>query len=243
MPTIPSQPQSFDRPINWAALIESVLLGGAAVVLLTKALRGVLTFYIHPRYTPLIIVCSTVLLLIAGIRARMIFGHVPESLSGKEWRYLLLAVPLLLGTLVPARPLGANALANTTDVGGALTASAPTDGNTEQWNLLQWATALSVRGDDLNGKAADVVGFAYHDPARPLDGFFVVRYVIICCTADSNGVNLPVVWKGGAALPTDTWVRVRGVLGTNTIDGKAGPALLASSVEPVPQPTNPYLYP
>ena len=243
MQLVSMQSTPTERAISWPALVETAILGLVGVILLAKALGGVLIFYIHPRYTPLIIACGIVLLLVAGIRALTILTYTPESFTGRSGRYLLLAIPLLLGTLVPARPLGANALANATDVGSALTASAPLDDNTAQWNLLQWATALSVRGDQLNGKPADVVGFVYNDPARPLDGFFVVRYVIICCTADSNGVRLPVVWKGGTALKPDSWVQVRGILGTTTIDNRSVPALLATAVEPTTQPANPYLYP
>jgi putative membrane protein len=243
MQTVTTQLTPTERAINWPALIETALLGIAATVLLAKVLHGVLIFYIHPRYTPLIIACSVLLLLVAGMRASTIFSFTPESLRGRSGYYVLLAIPLLLGTFVPARPLGANVLANGTDVAGALSASAPIDDNTAQWNLLQWATALSVRGDQLNGTAVDVVGFVFHDPAHPLNGFFVVRYVIICCTADGNGVNLPVVWKSTSAPKVDTWVRVRGVLGVTIIDDKPVPAVLATAVEPVTQPANPYLYP
>ena len=239
-----SPPSSLaERAISWPAVVETAILGIMGNILLAKAMNSVLIFYIHPRYTPLIIVCGIVLLLVAGIRALTILTYTPESFGGRVGRYWLLAIPLLLGTLVPARPLGADALANTTDVGSALTASAPVDDNTAQWNLLQWATALSVRGDQLNGKAADVVGFVYYDPARPLDGFFIVRYVIICCTADGNGVHLPVVWKGQTPLKADSWVRVSGTLGTTMINNQSMPALLATAVEPVAQPANPYLYP
>lgn len=231
-----------DRQINWAALIETALLAGTAAVMLTKALRGVLIFYIHPRYTPLVIGCGVLLLLVAGARMCAIYGRPPEPLAGRRLGYLLLLLPVLLGTLVPARPLGAGAL-DTQAINTGLAADAlPSDDKSETWNLLQWATALSVR-DGLDGRPADVVGFVYRDPARPFDGFFVVRYVLTCCTADSNGVGLPVVWKDGAALKNDRWVRVRGTIGSATIAGKSEPALIAAQVEPVPPPSSPYLYP
>jgi putative membrane protein len=233
------------RPLNWPAMVEAGLLGGAAAVLLTKALRGVLEYYIHPRYTPLVIVCGVVLLLVAAARARAILGP-PESFRGRRLAYLALLVPVLLGTLVPARPLGGGALSSgalNADVAAARRA-AVYDGDTTGWNLLQWATALSVSDEaTLAGKPADVVGFVYHDPARPFEGFFVVRYVVTCCTADSNGVGLPVVWKDGPALKADSWVRVRATLGTATVGGRPQPALIATAVEPVPQPSPPYLYP
>jgi putative membrane protein len=243
MQSIPAPSSPTERVINPPALIETCLLGAAAAMLLTKAAHGVLIFYIHPRYTPLIIACALLLLLVAAIRATTMLTFTPESLQGRRGHYLLLTIPFLLGTLVPARPLGANALSSTTDISTVLGANVPTDDDTSTWNLLQWATALSVRGEQLNGKAVDVVGFVYHDPARPIAGFFVVRYVIICCTADSNGVHLPVVWNGSVELKADSWVRVRGRLGTTMIENKTVPALIATLVEPTEQPASPYLYP
>jgi uncharacterized repeat protein (TIGR03943 family) len=228
-----------ERPLNWAALIETAVLTLTAVMLLAKAQRGALAFYIHPRYTPLVVACGVVLLLTAGARMRAIFGRAPESVRG--WRYLVLALPLLLGTLVPARPLGAHALSGLSTSATFGDASLATE-DSRQWNILQWAMALSIQDEGLLGQEADVVGFVYHDPARPLDGFFAARYVISCCTADGSAAGLPVVWRG-ATLPLDSWVRVRGTIGTATIDGQVQPAVIATSVEPVERPANPYLYP
>jgi uncharacterized repeat protein (TIGR03943 family) len=231
------------RRLNWAALIESVLLGGTAAMLLAKVWSGTLVYYIHTRYTPLIVVCAVMLAAVAAARLHAFVTGLAEPLHLMRWRYLLAALPLLLGALVPARPLGSDALSGATLNLSVATGADVLGDDTGQWNLLEWVTALSVRGDELQGHAADVIGFVYHDPARSLDGFFVVRYVVTCCTADSNGAGLPVIWPGGAALLPDGWVRVRGKLGTTTLAGQVAPALIATSVENVPRPVNPYLYP
>ena len=55
--------------------------------------------------------------------------------------------------------------------------------------------------------------------------------------------GLPVLWEGGAGLPTDTWVRVQGTLDLVTLNGTRVPAIAATSVEPVDQPEFPYLFP
>ncbi len=235
--------QTAPPALDWAALIEATLLGATAAMLLAKLASGALVYYIHPRYTPLIATCAVVLLLMAAARFRALIRAPGEIPARPRWRHLLLALPLLLGTLVPARPLGAEAISGALlDPGSALDANA-LDDDSRQWNLLQWATALSVRGDELHDQPADVVGFVYHDPQRPLDGFFVVRYVVTCCTADSNGVGLPVSWHGGAALPANSWVHVRGTLSTATLNGHVEPTFNAGTVETVAQPENPYMYP
>lgn len=238
-----TQNQPAEPPLNWAALIETALLGCCATMLLTKALRGVLVFYIHPRYTPLVFVCGIVLALLAFVRMRAIFGSPPEPITGQRIAYLALGVAVLLGTLVPARPLGASTVSVTSlaQPVGAGQSLIP-EGDSRQWDLLQWGVALSVHGETLAGKPVDVQGFVFHDPAAEQEGFVIARYVLSCCTADGSATGMPVIWQGGSELPADSWVQVRGTLGTITRDGVLEPALLAESVELIEQPKNPYLY-
>lgn len=230
------------RCLNGAALSETLLLGGFGVMLLLKAGGGVLAYYIHPRYAPLVIAGALVLLLLAAVRARAI-GAGGESARGRWPGYLLLLLPLLIGLFVPARPLGADALpADTTVTSGAGQGGIPLDGDTADWTLLQWGTALAVGGRDIRGAAVDVTGFVYQHPQRTFPGFTVARYAIVCCIADVKGIGVPVAWPAGGALPVNGWVRVRGTFGRTTIGGQETPAILATTVEPVAQPAEPYLY-
>jgi putative membrane protein len=232
------------RPLNMVVLTEALLLGGIAALFLARWLRGQLSFYIHPRYSLLVIVASLVLLLMAAVRLRAVYSGDTGRRPG--WVYLLLAAPLLLGALVPARPLGADTLAGrglelNAVADGGRAALLPTD--TTSWNLLDWGTALSIRGEELTGSGADVVGFVFQDEQLGPDAFYAVRYVVTCCAADGAAVGLPVVWAGGGDLPMNTWVRVRGTIDQAALAGVTQPVLRAESVEPVPQPTSPYLYP
>ncbi len=86
------------RPIDYRALTEVALPGGTATLLLVKGLRGQLDYYIHPRYTLLAVASALVLLLMAGARLHAVFSERPTR--GPGWVALLLALPLLLGTLV-----------------------------------------------------------------------------------------------------------------------------------------------
>jgi putative membrane protein len=231
------------RAPNMVVLTEVSLLGGTAALLLIKWLRGQLSFYIHPRYTALMLVAAALLLLMAAVRLRGVFSSPGSRLS---WVHLLLATPLLFGALVPARPLGADTLAgrgvelNTVGTSGR---AASLGGDTTGWNLLDWSTALTVRGPELEGSPADVVGFVFQDEELGPDAFYVVRYVVTCCAADGAGVGLPVEWAGGAALPENSWVRVRGTIASATLAGAEQPVLRAEAVDPVGQPESPYLYP
>ena len=230
------------RRINLTALIETLLLGGLGVMLLLKAGGGVLAYYIHPRYAPLVIAGAAVLLIIAAVRARAI-GVAGEPARGRWSGYVLLLLPLLIGLFVPARPLGADALpADTTVASGAGQGGIPLDGDTADWTLLQWGTALAIGGRDIQGATVDVTGFVYQNPQRSFPGFTVARYAIVCCIADVKGIGVPVAWPAGIELPVNSWVRVRGTLGRTMIGGQETPAILPTTVEPVAQPVEPYLY-
>ncbi len=238
-----TMPRAASRPLNTIVLAEVALMGGMAVLLLARWLRGQLSYYIHPRYSLLVAVAGLLLLLMAAVRLRSLFA---ASTGRPGWGYLLLATPLLLGAFIPARPLGADTLAgrgtelNTVPDSGRAARLAD---DTSTWNLLDWGTALSVRGEALAGSPADVVGFVFHDAALGADAFYAVRYVVTCCAADGAGVGLPVVWAGGGTLIENSWVRVRGRIDQATLDGVEQPVLRAETVEPVPEPENPYLYP
>lgn len=231
------------RPINYAALAEVLMLMGTAALLLVTWERGTLAYYIHPRYTILVLLAALMLFLMGGARLRDIFR--PQPGQHLSVLHLMLALPLLLGVLVPAQPLGADTLAGRgLDLTMAPLPGQVVTGDPAEWNLLQWALALPVQGEDLQGETVDVVGFVFQDTSIDQDGFYVVRYVITCCAADGAAAALPVIWPGGEALPADTWVQVQGRLATITLsDGQIRPAVAATSVEPVVQPESPYLFP
>lgn len=71
-----------DRPLNYTAITEVLLLGGTALLLLVKWLRGQIPFYIHPRYTALVVVAGVILLLMAIVRARAIYAEQSPNRPG-----------------------------------------------------------------------------------------------------------------------------------------------------------------
>jgi uncharacterized repeat protein (TIGR03943 family) len=225
------------------ALIEIAILSGTATLLLARWLRGQLNYYIHPRYSLLIVAAALLLLLLALVQLRVL---IDGSRGRPSWGYLLLATPLLLGTLIPARPLGADTLA-----GRGVELNRTLDGSrvpqltndTRRWTLLDWGSALSVQGEALRGEPVDIIGFVFHDQTLGRDAFYAVRYVVTCCAADGAGVGLPVVWNSGAMLPEDSWVRVTGSIDWVPLAGVEQLVIRADRVEPIAEPDDPYLYP
>lgn len=240
---------SHDHTQDW---LKTALLAGLGLYFVYNIVTGNLTNYINVRFAWLAYVAAGVFLLLAVSNAmRLLRPHThgehdhDHDHGSLSWGMLaIVAIPLVLGTLVPSRPLGAEAIGADINmnavVGDNVTtfSIAPLDRN-----VLDWIRAFNS-GDDLasfNGQEADVTGFVYRDDTMPENQFLVARFTISCCVADSMAVGLPVVWD--EALPEDTWVRVMGRFELSDFRGEPRPTLRPTSVDVVEQPEHPYLYP
>ncbi len=164
---------------------------------------------------------------------------------------LVIAIPLLLGLIIPARPLGSSALTNRgvdaaapliRRVGGSATTlnQATTDRS-----VLDWVSLFSAASDPgiYSGQDAQVTGFVYHDPRLPKNQFFVSRFVITCCVADASALGMLVTWTGSEKLAENGWVQVKGSIFTATVGGQVLPGITAQAVDPIATPDQPYLSP
>lgn len=167
---------------------------------------------------------------------------------GVSWNALLiLSVPLVLGTLVPSQPLGADALSgsiNTTAAVGVTSANTFTIAP-ENRNVLDWLRVFSATSDfsTLEGQPADVVAFVYKEPGMADNEFMAARFTLSCCVADASAIGLPVLWDDAAELSPDTWVQVTGAMTVEQVGEETRPVLHAELVTVVDQPEHPYLYP
>ena len=251
---------------RWERTIKGLVLIGLALFLTNSILDGSLLFYISRRFAWLTWVATILLLLLAFAYQRppsTIQQHDHEQDGGHHqdqhhrhrgesaWIALaLVALPLLLGLLVPPRPLGAQAVGmrevNTDGMGLGDDGLTLTRITTER-NILDWLRAFSAADDPVSfsGQAAQVVGFVYRDDTFNADQFMVSRFVVSCCVADATVLGLIVSWRDSAALPLDTWVEVHGTFqpGQFELKGRSSPILVAASVTPTGPPNQPYLYP
>jgi len=163
---------------------------------------------------------------------------------------ILLAIPLILGVIVPARPLSTSSL-NTRGMSLSAPVSigqqsiqtmeiAPDDRT-----VLDWIKIINYEQDlsPYLGKSANVIGFVYHDPRLKTDQFMVGRFVITCCAADAFAIGMAVDWPDSANLVDNSWVNVKGTVDVLTIDGQKVPVIHAQAVNPIQAPEQPYLYP
>jgi uncharacterized repeat protein (TIGR03943 family) len=160
----------------------------------------------------------------------------------------ILAVPLLFGTLFPSQPLGAAAMGGNPRSNPAVVhRSGPPLKEPNAWNVQEWQSAM-IHGVHpkswFDGQKADLIGFVVRPPDIPAGDFIAARFVMYHCAADARGVAMLVTWKDAAKLSDDTWVRVRGTVRLDQINGGPVMRLHADSVDDtIGEPEAPYLTP
>lgn len=245
-----------DRQTTVQLWVKALLMIGLGVYFVYNIASGSITNYVNERFAWLSYVAAALFLLIGGFSIWHLLSdhghehdahdhdHVHEPIS---WRVLaILAVPLVLGTLIPSKPLGAEAIS-----GGVNISSAATVGTTEtfnvppeQRNVLDWLRAFNnAEYQSFDGQTANVIGFVYSEPSFAPDEFMVARFAISCCVADATAIGLPVHWSGARDLAQGQWIAVKGDFQVSDFGGDAMPVIQAESVDPVAQPEHPYLYP
>ena len=249
------------------AAVKGMLIIALGIFLLTRITSGTLNFYISDRFGWLTLAAVLGLFVVGG-SYRYLFreagqtpsdeDHVRDSYPDHHHSHalgcvglLLVSLPIILGLIVPPRPLGVAALQNREiSVGGvdsvlpAAVRSAQIK-ESEERTILDWVLAFHEGQWPDGNDVADVTGFVYLDDGADGRQFTVTRFVVGCCAADAMAVGLPVSLP--AALPLDgaleegQWVRVVGHFAT--AEGGAMPVLFAEQFETVLEPSQPYLYP
>ncbi len=242
------------------AALKGLLLLGLGIFLFTRITSGTLNYYISQRFDWLAI-AAVMGLIVVGLSYRRLLQEADDTLAAPDdhdhshalsWSgFLLISLPIILGLLVPPRPLGVAALQNRElSIGGldsvlpAAVGSSLVQESSER-TILDWVLAFHQGERPAETDTADVVGFVYLDDAADEAEFTLTRFVVGCCAADAMAVGLPVSVAAGlpseGALEEGEWVRVVGQFAAST--GNSIPVLVAERLEVVPEPNQPYLYP
>jgi uncharacterized repeat protein (TIGR03943 family) len=237
-----------------AEIVKTGLLIGLGLYFVVNIISGNLTNYINVRFSWLSYVAAALFLLIGGFSAlgllnarRAEHDHHHDhdhDHSAISWGTLMvIAVPLVLGTLIPSRPLGAESVDGNVSITAASVDNMVLSIEPSKRNVLDWLRVFNATDDyaTLSGLPADVIGFVYFEPTFGENQFMVARFTVSCCVADASAIGIPVHWP--EAVEQGQWVRVTGVMETGDFRGDAAPILHAQAVEVVEQPEHPYLYP
>ncbi len=244
-------------------LIKAVVLALSGWMFYAKISDGTLNFYINQRFSWLSFVAVLLFMVLALtvlyrlLERRVTSDAVPtmtpattHNASLSPLSLVILALPALLGLLVPARPLGASAI-NSKGIGliapdGPQTVTQVRRPNNGTRNILDWLREFQHEADPVaafKGQSVDVVGFVYRDGRAGENQFWVSRFAVSCCVADAAALGLLVQTDQAKSLQTDTWVRITGKISAAQFAGEMLPAITPDKIEPVEQPKHPYLYP
>lgn len=248
--------------------LQGLLLLGLSIFFASKAVNGQLTWYINSRFVPLTIFG----IIFLAVLAQTVFSEIKRSRKAEEehehdhahehehhhdhehtvsaanlW---VMLIPLAIGLLIPARPLDSSAFStkgfNTSAPLVSSDSSAQIfETESEERNVLDWLKIFNYEADvsKFIGEPASVVGFVYFDEELEADQFYASRFVVSCCAADGFAIAMPVQWDEAQSLEQDAWVLVKGSIDAITINGSRVPMIVAESVESVPIPDQPYLFP
>lgn len=232
---------------------QALVLAGLGLFLIARVIDGQILLYIHQRFVPLVLLGGVVFLALAQamLRSRPPEQASPDPDGRPGWLIWLIALPLLIGLLIPQRALGTTALATRgMNTGAVLATNADGSGQIttipeNQRTILDWLQlyASSSNTQEFNGQAADVTGFVYHDPRLPENQVMVSRFTLTCCVADATALGMVVESADVSQLMDDTWVQIKGQIVTTDIEGRNLPMIQAQTYEVVPEPIQPYLFP
>ncbi len=243
-------------------LLKTIVLCSLGIFLYTRVANNTILFYIHERFTLLTLLGAMAVLLVGlSYYRQRPHGHAHEQEAHHHhthltwWGLLIVALPVLLGILVPPQPLGAVALLNRElNLGGWPESNLPqipplgrersgTWGLTDQ-SPLDWFTLAREfnRPELLNGREAQLTGFVYRDDRFAPDSFLVGRFLVSCCVADATALGVVVQWPEAEELALDQWVNVYGRLQNGEFAGRTLPILVAERVQPIDPPAQPYFY-
>lgn len=233
-------------------MVKSVTLFGLSAYFIYNILGGNLANYINIRFMWLSYVAVAIFLLLGIVTLLSIrqkdYNNLTSDHTSISWHVILvMALPLVLGTLVPSQPLGASAIRDNLSFRAMSFGPAQVaDKDPLERNILDWGRAFSEAGVDpisFNGLEADFIGFIVTEPTFPENHVVVARSVVRCCVVDIEGVGVPVLWETDTPLRDDQWVRVKGTFSAGVFRDSRTPILHATSIEFVDIPEHPYLYP
>jgi putative membrane protein len=229
------------------SLGASVLAAAFGGYLLYAFATGALYFYIHPIYVIPTVVTGVVLLSVAVLGAAP--APAAERTPPGRLAMALLAAPVALGALLPARPLGVSTAAqrgvDSIPLGGVNDlADFSVSARPETYTIKDWVRAQQADPEPAHhaGKPVRVTGFVFRDERLPSDWFVVARFMVQCCAVDAQPIGLPVRLAGGAPPPAGSWVTVAGTWDVTEVGGERRAVIAPATVTPTGRPEQPYLY-
>lgn len=260
-------------------LLRAVILFALAAYIGLLNRNNTLAYYVTPQQAVWVRLCPIPLAVLGlNLLAQALPGRsrvwcgcghlLPATRLSGAVMYGLFLFPLLLGFLLPDRPLGSTAAVSK---GLSLHYGTAQLGETERFRtddpfaaelaslagklyaepvipvypqiFSETLGSLDLYKHDFAGREVAVSGFVYAGDSRLTEGVFAVgRFLVQCCTADATPLGILVDPGTQNSFPADTWIRVRGKLQIVSFQGKETLLIKAESVTAAARPGTPYVY-
>lgn len=252
------------RSLNTGACIQSIILFGFIILLLWLDISKQLPLYINPKF--IILTQLSYLVLIPMFVIQIIdvllptysvyehHSHKP-SMIGKYTPFFII---LLLAFAIPENTLNANlvnskGLNNSTKIPTASLKDLPRplapvfrQMDTIKVTNLNYTEAMFEINNypsDYEGKKITMDGFVFQSLELANSQISLVRYVVMCCTADSLPYGLMCEGIETKKYPDGTWLSIEGIIRRSTYDGKDAATIKITSLQKIEAPKDPYVYP
>lgn len=243
-------------------LIYNLIILGLGLYVIALHADSKLRFYIHPRYELFTFGSAIMAAIIAtaaiGLTLREV--HLQGKKKKLNWRkelkqhsfwakLALVALPLLIGLLLPVKPLSSST-ANQRDLdlnslaGRELSSVDIFATDTKKYTLGEWVIALNTEPDleDYAGKEVAVDGFIYAQEGLPNNQFLLSRFAITCCAVDASPVGLVVRYDWRGKYKQDDWLKINGRFAIDEATGTQMLVIVPEDVNKISVPDNPYVY-
>lgn len=261
----PSRRKPPSIPTLFLPLLDILALGLWGILLLKYWVTGQLNLLIHPNYFLLVMGTGIVLLVLSGIRAFQLFNQLrPRRTKNRiilpmgqhiswfppGWSSTLLVATAIVGLIIEPKVFTSQTaiqrgVTETLTATRAQVQSFRSKTKPEERSLIEWIRTLNVypEPDAYTGQKVKVQGFVVYPPNLSSEYLLITRFVITCCAADAYPVSLPVKLKESReTYKPDTWIEIQGQMITETLNNKRQLTIEASSIQKIPEPTNPYYY-
>jgi putative membrane protein len=254
--------------MNKSVLIASSFNIVLSLYLLKLGLENKLLYYIHIRYTWLVIISVIFLLVLSILYTAYFLKHNPirpklpqvsfklprVKISFRLFSNALLSVFLVTLLLLPAKPLGTNININSANsissrrliINKNLKKPSIQKGIITNLSLQEWYQLVQndLQLKTYKNQKLQISGFISNLQS---DNFLISRYIVVCCAVDASPITLPVVYSDQSKqylnnLKNDDWLKLTGYLSMETINNQLQPAIVLESSEQIPQPSDPYVY-
>ncbi len=110
-------------------------------------------------------------------------------------------------------------------------------------NFVLWNDEIYYDVEKYKGKKIEITVKVFKDKNLKENGFGIVRMMMSCCAADLQPVGLICRYDRAGELKGGTWLKVTGIIDTETYEGEETPIIKVDSVQSADKPEDEYVYP